>query len=543
MLGLLPLSSGPVSSAAEDEIGVVDRRVRRCTARANWAAGSPSRSATGGCWMVSRALKAGGACGWARGEFLGATGRHPWAVSMNRDTSAVAHWVRFFEVQFHTGIGVWVAAVGENAWRNASWSSSALFRGRPYYGGPWLLAAPAIATRILPWNSGAAKSSSMSSTWARADAIDAMRWVPWVRYSRALSPGLGVVTPPNPGGDREPLFEILPSKVYIVLNSVTLRRASDDAPVPVFSLALSIDVESFAWSFSADAPVESEALLMPSSGGAPVELIASVNGAEFRLLAESLSRERSFGKTRIKVSGRSHSAALATPYAAQRSFTQTADRTAQQLMNDALTLNGVPLGWAVDWGLTDWFVPAGAFAHQGSPMSAVQAIAAAAGGYVQPHRTAQTLRIRARYPVQRWLWSGVTPDVALPADVTVREGLQWVDKPVVNRVYVSGEGAGVLGQVTRTGTAGDALAPMVVDRLITHADAARQRGIAVLSDSGRSIGMTLSLPVLPATGVIEPGIFVQYQDGSTSRIGLVRSTQIDARMPQVRQTIGVEVPA
>ena len=345
------------------------------------------------------------------------------------------------------------------------------------------------------------------------------------------------------GADTAPPPVVVPvRRVYIVLNQVTLRRASDDAPVPVFSLTLSIDVESFAWSFSADAPLEAEPLLMPASGGAPVELIASVNSVEFRLLAEGLSRERGFGKTRIKVSGRSHSAALATPYAAPRSFTQPANRTAQQLMIDALTLNGVPLGWAVDWGLTDWFVPAGAFAHQGSPMSAVQAIAAAAGGYVQPHRTAQTLRIRARYPVQRWLWSGVTPGIVLPPDVTLREGLQWVDKPVVNRVYVSGEGSGVLGQVTRAGTAGDALAPMVVDRLITHADAARQRGIAVLSDSGRSIAMTLSLPVLPETGVIEPGVFVQYQDGTNERIGLVRSTQIDARMPQVRQTIGVEVP-
>lgn len=331
-------------------------------------------------------------------------------------------------------------------------------------------------------------------------------------------------------------------RVYIVLNNVTLRRASDDAAVPVFSLALSIDVESFAWSFSAEAPLESEPLVVPSGGGAPVELIASVNTVSFRLLAESLSRERTFGKTRVRVAGRSHSAALATPYAAQRSFTQVADRTAQQLMNDALTLNGAPLGWAVDWGLTDWLVPAGTFTHQGSPMSAVQAIAAAAGGYVQPHRTAQTLRIRHRYPVARWAWSGVAADVLLPAAVTVREGLQWVDKPVVNRVYVSGETAGVLGQVTRAGTAGDALAPMVVERLITHADAARQRGTAVLSDSGRAIAMTLSLPVLPETGVIEPGVFVQYQDGSTERIGLVRSTQIDARMPEVRQTIGVEVP-
>ena len=39
--------------------------------------------------------------------------------------------------------------------------------------------------------------------------------------------------------------------------------------------------------------------------------------------------------------------------------------------------------------------------------------------------------------------------------------------------------------MTRAGTAGDVLAPMVVDALITQAAAARQRGIAVLADTGR----------------------------------------------------------
>ena len=105
----------------------------------------------------------------------------------------------------------------------------------------------------------------------------------------------------------------------------------------------------------------------------------------------------------------------------------------------------------------------------------------------------------------------------------------------------------MLGQVTRTGTAGDILAPMVVDPLITGAAVARQRGIAVLSDTGRQIDLSLRLPVLAETGIIEPGAFVEYQDGSQGqpirRLGLVRSTRVEAGWPQVWQTLGVETHA
>jgi hypothetical protein len=102
---------------------------------------------------------------------------------------------------------------------------------------------------------------------------------------------------------------------------------------------------------------------------------------------------------------------------------------------------------------------------------------------------------------------------------------------------------GVLGQVTRAGTAGDVLAPMVVDPLITEAAAARQRGLAVLADTGRQIEVTLRLPVLAETGIIEPGAFVEYQDGSITRLGLVRSTSVQAELPEVWQTLGVETHA
>lgn len=347
------------------------------------------------------------------------------------------------------------------------------------------------------------------------------------------------VTPPPPDG--EPV--VVPvRRVYFVINNVTLFRVSDGAPVPVFNLSLSLDASSWAWGFDAVLPAKAEALVAGSASG-PVELVASVNGTPFRVLAESISRERIFGDASIRISGRGRNAVLAAPYAPVMTFSNTEGRTARQLMDDVLTVNGIPLGWAIDWGLTDWNVPAGAFAQQGSWIDALTAIAGAAGGYLIPHLSAQSIRVRHRYPVAPWEWSTVTPDFVLPVDAVARESLRWLEKPAYNRVFVSGQDVGVLGQVTRAGTAGDALAPMVVDPLITEAAAARQRGIAVLADTGHQLEVSLRLPVLAETGIIEPGAFVEYQDGSVTRLGIVRATQVEAGMPEVWQTLGVQAYA
>lgn len=347
------------------------------------------------------------------------------------------------------------------------------------------------------------------------------------------------VNPPTPDG--EPV--VVPvRRVYFVINNVTLYRVSDGAPVPVFNLSLSLDASSWAWGFDAVLPAKAEALVAGSASG-PVELVASVNGTPFRVLAESISRERIFGDASIRISGRGHNAVLAAPYAPVMTFSNTEGRTARQLMDDVLTINGIPLGWAVDWGLTDWNVPAGAFAQQGTWIEALTAIAGAVGGYLIPHPSAQTIRVRHRYPVAPWEWSNVTPDFVLPVDAVARESLRWVEKPAYNRVFVSGQDVGVLGQVTRAGTAGEVLAPMVVDPLITEAAAARQRGIAVLGDTGHQLEVSLRLPVLAETGIIEPGAFVEYQDGSVTRLGLVRATQVEAGMPEVWQTLGVQAYA
>ena len=329
-------------------------------------------------------------------------------------------------------------------------------------------------------------------------------------------------------------------RVYLVINNVTLHRLPDGLPVPVFNLSLSLDAASWTWGFDAQLPAKAESLVAPGYASGPVELVASVNGTQFRVLAESISRERSFGDASIRVSGRGRNAVLAAPYAPVVNFQQPQARTARQLMDDVLTLNGIPLGWNIDWGLTDWNVPAGVFVKQGTWIEALVAIASAVGGYLIPHPSDQSLRVRHRYPAAPWNWATVTPDFVLPVEAVARESLRWIEKPAYNRVFVSGQDIGVLGQVTRAGTAGDVLAPMVVDALITEAAAARQRGIAVLGDTGQQIEVSLRLPVLSETGIIEPGAFVEYQDGSVTRLGIVRSTQVEAGMPEVWQTLGVQ---
>lgn len=331
-------------------------------------------------------------------------------------------------------------------------------------------------------------------------------------------------------------------RVYVVINEARLRRVDGDIQIPTFTMSMSLDTDSWAWGFSADVPRGVLPNLQPSNFGDPVELEAWVNGVPYRFLAEQLSTSRTFGKESLRISGRGLTATLDAPYAPTLNFGNTAARTAQQLMGDVLTVNGVPFGWTVDWQLTDWLVPGNVWTHQGAYVGALNTIVQAAGGYLQPHESDKVVKALLRYPTAPWDW-GAAADFELPADVTTQEGIVWQENPRYNRVFVSGVSAGVLGQITRAGTDGASIAPMVTDALITHADAARQRGVRELAAGGRQAMVSLQLPVLETTGVIPPGKMVRYVDGSTTRVGITRSVQVDVRMPEIFQSIEVETYA
>lgn len=342
-------------------------------------------------------------------------------------------------------------------------------------------------------------------------------------------------TPPPPA-----TLVIPVRSVYMVTNNLSLVRTSDGTPLPALQARLSLDVDSWTWGFTAS--VVGDALGLLNLGpGARTDLTLTINGTPVRVLAEEVRRNRRFGSSVLEISGRGRNAVLGAPYAEIGTFTNALDATAQQLAEDALSVNGVPLGWALNWGLEDWLVPAGAWATSGTHIDALLALVGAAGGYLQPENTAQGLIALPRYPVLPRDWPGLTPDYELPSALVVVEGIQWVSKPTYDRVHVHGSDiGGVLVEATVLGQAGNRVAPPVVDPLITAIAAGRQRARAVLGDTGHQARVSLKVPVLPELGLVKPGKVVRYVDGATVRQGLVRGTSIEAAQAATWQTLEVE---
>lgn len=348
--------------------------------------------------------------------------------------------------------------------------------------------------------------------------------------------------PPVPVGAS--LF-ILPARFYMTTHNVFAQRLPDLAPVPLYDATVSADAGSYCWTLQLSGPASLFELLAPVAG-LPAQIRVTMDGIPWVFAVDGMQRTSAFGKTGVSVTGRSVTALIGAPYlrALTRDNASTA-RLAQQLALSALEFSGVDL----DWGLTDWLVPAGAWSHSGTPLEAVQAIAQAAGGYLQSHRSDPTLLTRhpysqrtGDYPGAPWEWMTGPADVELAPDVIITDGVDRQDGADINAVYVSGTAQGVLARVKRTSTAGDKLSAMVTDALITHADAARQRGLAILGAAGSKYNVRLELPVLTGAsqpGVLEVGQLVQVNAASPWR-GRVRAVSASYKRPTLRQTVTLE---
>lgn len=477
---------------------------------APWTVGVPSDKAGSSPWGVSAAKDRTQHSSWAVYErYLQPVSLSPWGHSRPVDEASSAPWGVYERRLDVASFEAWVAS------KPADSASRA----------PWLQVGPLVVM-------------GRSARYATAKPADRLRWIPWTKYSRTLTLGVGAVSPS--GDPNEPLFVIPVKEVYTMINVVTLVRVDTGQALKAVGFTLALDVDSWTWTFNAGIDASQLDVVKRVEPNVPVELEATINGWPVRVLAEDISRQRTFGNAELTVSGRGISAVLGQPFAPVLNFSNDAARTAQQLAGDVLTFNEVPLGWELDWQMADWLVPANTWYTQGRYMEALNEIANAAGGYVQPHPTDLTLKFLKRYPALPWDWATTPPDYELPSAVVTVEGLTWRSKPAYNRVFVYGMQGGAGVQATRAGSAGDVLAPMVTDALVTHVDAGRGRAEAILADTGEQTDVRLRVPVFGDVGLILPGSLVKYMDGEEVRYGLARAIQVEASPSESWQTIELE---
>lgn len=336
-------------------------------------------------------------------------------------------------------------------------------------------------------------------------------------------------------------------KVYFIMNEGYLKRVSDNQPIEVKSLNLSIDRDSWCWSFSASLPFTEESKVNTDDEYIEVEL--GLNGFIWRFLIESNTSNQQFASTDIQVKGRSVTAMLAEE-AGTRSYNQMISASSVQLAQAELERITLATPFALDWSLIDqtgWNVPANAWSYMDlTPIKAIQEIAEGAGGFVSSHMSEQKLLIQPRYTYAPWEWAGLTPEISVPFNLVLTRAREKDFKPEYNAVTVSAENQGIQAVVKREATAGDKMAPPVVTAFINSEQPARTMARAELSKYGKKRMYQDTIPLHPDIGVILPSKIIGMQEkdlniwnGHTYGTSISASWNGDSGL-KIRQTFTVE---
>lgn len=506
-----------------------------------WQQAQPESGAAALVWGDSDGFGAPLAATWDSLESVGGAMRPTWRNTETVAAAMEAVWRTLSPIaggrSLSWGLGEGVLADLRLAWRQLS---------------------PQSARLLARWESGAPVSRDLDVFWRQLrlmhqplDAVWGHGVEPWGRYPPPPPPPPEPPEPPpsnevvgraalvfrcrsplrwRPGHSRIDFGELCP--LYggtSVFNSGVVVRLPGRESIPVDSVSLVDDIDSYAITGSLSVLTDAALDLLRPAIGALQEVEITLNGHVWRLLIDGWSRSRQHGQTTISVSGRSPSCVQARPFAPGRSWVQPATPyTAQQIALELLQGTGLALDWRID----DWLVPASvADYHDFTPIAAVADIADAAGATLRTSRDGQSLIVAYRYPVMPWAWANTAPDRILPATGMPKLPEQYEAGPAYNRAWAAGERTGgILYELTRDGTAGDVPAPKpVTHKLITATEAARPRAARVLAESVPKIRVSVDLPLYPAEmspGLLEVGQIVQIPDG---RRGQVVGTKIDAK--------------
>lgn len=384
-----------------------------------------------------------------------------------------------------------------------------------------------------------------------AGIFDLVRSIPWGWGTPTDPKPTGIAYPDYPG----PVVVIDPPQepdileTYMIANTVTLTVLPSGTPLDATNIRIGLDIDSFAWTFSADLFGRTSLNLVLQDAEGPKTVELTINGWMWRFLVERYSGSGKHPSERYSISGSSRTQLLAAPYAPKRSGMNTAQVNARNVVDDQLQYTGFSASWdTVAMGPPDWTLPVGAFSYTDmTAMEVIHRLAEVAGGIVRPGLADDALTILPRYREATWFWSTAVPDCIVPAEIVAEWGSEWSPQPDWNFVYVSGTNYGVSVQVRRAGTAGDEPAADVMEDWMTGTDVARSRGICELSKGGSQAIETRRIPLFEvggsAPGLVQPGMLVEFRDPDATWRGLCLGVDISAEgvgASKVWQTLKIE---
>lgn len=520
--------------------------------RSAWAPYIKLRDDAAMPWQPATQLHDAVVSNWLHLDKLSAAAQDAWEQATAMQSSAASAWRYPTKQKIECGTP-WEQATPisdetESTWRYPERARTS--RGLPFeqaldanneVATPWG-ANPLLQREyvVIPWQD----ADVLISLWPRPD-----HYTPEPPPPRIITPDLNLICKVDGttalrfgwvcGGDNEQI--IIPiQRAYIVIHDIEVLRLPDNIAISASKLAISYDVDAWAWGFSGTL-LGKEALdaVLPSALGEPVTLSVNINGHIWHLVVEEWSENRSFGKRGVSVKGRGLSSFLAAPYILPASGLTTADRTLQQLMVDHLPIDsGASITWTT--GMADWLVPAGAWTWSNqAPINAIHTAAQEVGMVVVPGMANKVLHIQPRYPVMPWDFASATPGFIVPESGILNSNLRQTVPSQANAVYVHGSDVGgVLARVKRIGSAGDRTAATASSTLITATDGARNLGSRILAGQHQQPAVRdITLPLGGVFGLGAVGQLASVTLYNTEHRGIINSVAIDATLTDKSVTV------
>ena len=270
----------------------------------------------------------------------------------------------------------------------------------------WAVAGPVSARHKAKWSYLTSVSNRHRTTW---------RYLP-KNPVRRLFRSTWVIAPDQ-------------TATNIPINA-TLKRLDTSEYIDFYSISISGDEDSWLWSFNVEIKDAGIWQSLQSSNDQPMVLEASVNGHEFRFIAEGRSKSRRRGKTNYSITVRSPPVVLGDRYAEQISRTWGAT-TAKTVAAELCLAAGI----ALDWQTVDWPLATGALTVKNKrPIDVIKMLANAVGAIIQSTPRGD-LVLRPRHSVSPTKYDDVKSDqIITDADDILDISESWEHRPGYNSV-------------------------------------------------------------------------------------------------------------
>ncbi len=140
----------------------------------------------------------------------------------------------------------------------------------------------------------------------------------------------------------------------------------------------------------------------------------------------------------------------------------------------------------------------------------------------------RTLTVVPRWPMVPWQMAAATPDLTVHDAVITQYSQTKSLNPECNAVLLRGEQQGISAKVKRTGSAGNIATDDITAQLIVDNQAARIAGTNALADTGNTLNITMSLPIMADLPPVTPGMLIGIREGVEVFKGICDSASISA---------------